>query len=254
MRLRIEDLDRSRARAEYVEAIFEDLHWLGVAWQEPVVYQSARGEAYRSALSEFERQGLTYPCFCTRGQIAAELARAGEAPQGPEGPLYPGTCRRLSATERQDRLSRGEPFAIRLDAARASERIGALQFIEEGAGPHGEHGTIDVQPLRLGDIVLARKDLPAAYHLAVVIDDALQAITLVTRAQDLFGATHVQCVLQRLLDLPTPRYAHHRLMLDEQGRKLSKREGAESLRSLRAQGVTPAEIRARLQGGGSRDT
>lgn len=244
--LRIEDLDRGRARAEYDSALREDLAWLGLRWHEPVLRQSTRADAYRIALARLEQAGLVYPCFCSRRDIVQEIARAAEAPQGPHGPLYPGTCRSLSPQQRDRRLSRGEKFALRLDAAKAADASAGLTFTETGAGPGGEHGEIRVEPTRLGDIVLSRDELPAAYHLAVVVDDAFQGVTLVTRGNDLFGASHVQRVLQSVLGLPAPRYAHHRLILDTDGRKLSKREHATTLRSLREAGHSAADIRRGL--------
>jgi glutamyl-Q tRNA(Asp) synthetase len=245
--LRIEDLDTSRCREEFVQAIFEDLHWLGLIWEEPVLRQSARGEAYRAALRTLDAQGLIYPCFCSRREIADEIVRAAEAPHGPDGPIYPGTCRRLTNAERAHKIGSGMPFALRLDAAKAGRLVGPLTFEERGAGPASECGIIAVDPLLFGDIVLARKDLPAAYHLAVVIDDAHQGVTLVTRGNDLFAAAHVQRLLQALLKLPAPEYAHHRLILDANGKKFSKRDGAVTLRHLRESGATPADIRARLE-------
>lgn len=250
--LRIEDLDLSRCRPQFEAAILEDLAWLGLSWRKPVLHQSSRGEAYRAALAALERHGVTYPCFCTRAEIAAEVARAAQAPhpQQPAGTaLYPGTCRSLSPAERARRIARGEAFAVRLNAARAAEIIERrdLRFTETGAGPSAETGHIEVDPLLLGDVVIARKDLPAAYHLAVVIDDAFQGITMVTRGNDLFSATHVQRLLQALLGLPMPLYMHHRLILDEQGRKFSKRDEAPTLSSLRTQGITPQEIRRQLR-------
>jgi glutamyl-Q tRNA(Asp) synthetase len=242
--LRIEDIDLGRAREEFVDAIYEDLAWLGLGWETPVLRQSARFEAYRAALTQLG--GLLYPCFCTRKDIADEIARAGEAPHGPEGPLYPGTCRNLSQHERSARIASGQSYALRLDVWRAAEIAGALSFEEQGAGPHGEHGMIAVEPALFGDIVLARKDIPASYHLAVVVDDAFQGVTLVTRGNDLFAATHVQRLLQNLLGLSAPAYAHHKLILDEQGRKFSKRDRAVTLRDLRASGETPETIRTKL--------
>lgn len=262
--LRIEDLDRARCRPEFVAAIFEDLGWLGLTWREPVLYQSTRAAAYGEALSRLSARGLTYPCFCTRSAIAdarasdagmadavaADIARAGEAPHPSMLPasLYPGTCRQLSTTERQRRLERGEAHALRLDAARAACQPEArqLQFVEEGEAVCGRATCIPVQPQLLGDIVLARKDLPAAYHLAVVVDDSFEGITCVTRGEDLLSATHVQRLLQALLGLAVPRYAHHRLILDAQGRKFSKRDRSPTLRALRAEGCTPAILRQRL--------
>ncbi|HWY62766.1 MAG TPA: tRNA glutamyl-Q(34) synthetase GluQRS [Rhizomicrobium sp.] len=247
--LRIEDLDQGRAREEFVSAIFEDLNWLGLNWGEPVMRQSARMAAYRSALDILTRQGLVYPCFCTRKEIAEEIARAREAPHlsdlaaprpgGDDGPIYPGTCRTLSRASRDEAIAAGNPYVQRLDAAKAAAMTGPLTFTEYGKPRRAD-------PLRFGDIVLARRDVPAAYHLAVVVDDAFQGVTLVTRGEDLLPATHVQRLLQTLLSMPEPHYAHHRLILDDQGRKFSKRDQAVTLRALRAAGVTPEDILARL--------
>lgn len=244
--LRIEDIDQSRSKPEFDSAIVEDLNWLGLAWDGPVLHQSTRLAAYRAHLAQLDAAALLYPCFCTRGEIAAEIARAIEAPHGPEGPLYPGTCRALSKDEREARIAGGAPYALRLDTAAAAQRCGELHFVEEGAGPDGERGEIAVDPVLFGDVVVARKDAPASYHLAVVADDAFQGVSLVTRGNDLFAATHIQRLLQALLGLSAPRYAHHRLVLDESGRKFSKRDQAVTLRALRDSGVTPRDIRARL--------
>jgi glutamyl-Q tRNA(Asp) synthetase len=246
--VRIEDIDTTRCRPEFEQAIYEDLAWLGLKWETPVIRQSNRFEAYRATLSKLDQRHLLYPCFCTRAEIGAEIARAAEAPQGPEGAIYPGTCRRLSESERKVRLESGAPYALRLDARAAAAQIGSLSFDEQGAGPHGEHGVIAADPLMFGDIVLARKETPASYHLSVVADDAYQGVTLVTRGNDLFAAAHIQRVLQALLELPTPAYAHHKLILSEQGKKFSKRDSAVTLRDLRAQDITPAQIEARLFG------
>lgn len=245
--LRIEDIDLARARPEYETAIAADLAWLDLRWEEPALQQSTRFDAYRAALDRLDAQGLLYPCFCTRAEIASEIARAGEAPHGPEGAHYPGTCRHLDAETRAARIAAGMPYALRLDVATAARRVGSLSFVEEGRGPAGERGTILAEPSLFGDIVLARKEMPTSYHLAVVVDDAFQGVTLVTRGNDLFAATPVQRLLQALLDLPTPAYAHHRLILDAQGRKFSKRDKAMTLRELRAQGETPASIHARFR-------
>ena len=231
--LRIEDLDRGRSRDTLIEAIYRDLKWLGLSWNEPVLRQSRRGDAYAAALAMLTAKGLTYPCICSRREIADEIARAGDAPHGPDGPLYPGTCRHLPSAPQ------GQPHVLRLDAAKAAALAGPLTFREHGH-------VMPVDPLRFGDIVLARKDLPAAYHLAVVVDDAFQGVTLVTRGEDLAPATHVQRLLQALLGLPEPAYAHHRLVLDEAGRKFSKRDQAVTLASLRESGATPSDIRALL--------
>jgi glutamyl-Q tRNA(Asp) synthetase len=241
--VRIEDIDLTRVRPEFEAAIFEDLHWLGLHWEMPVLRQSSRFEAYRAALDRLQSLELLYPCFCTRAEIAAEVARASEAPHGPEGALYPGTCRHLDAKARAVRMTAGEPYALRLDVHKAARRVGKLSFVEDGGGPSGEHGRVDVDPLLFGDIVLARKETPASYHLAVVVDDAFQGVT---RGNDLFAATHVQRLLQALLELPEPRYAHHLLILDRTGRKFSKRDKSVTLRELRAQGETPPSIRERL--------
>jgi glutamyl-Q tRNA(Asp) synthetase len=242
--LRMEDIDRTRCRSEYDTAIVEDLAWLGLSWDAPILRQSLRFDAYRAALGALEERALIYPCFCTRRDIATEIARASQA--GPEGPLYPGTCRKLSLAERASRIASGASYALRLDVAEAARLTSPLEFHESGCGPHNERGTIAVDPRALGDVVLARKDTPTSYHLAVVIDDAHQGVTLVTRGSDLFPATHVHRLLQALLDLPVPLYAHHKLILDGRGRKFSKSDGAVALRDLRDAGVTPDEIRARL--------
>jgi glutamyl-Q tRNA(Asp) synthetase len=244
--LRIEDIDRDRCRLEFEQAIYEDLAWIGLEWEEPPLRQSERMDTYRAALARLDAGGLVYPCFCTRTEIAAEIARAAEAPHSTEGPLYPGTCRELSEAERQVRLDSGIPCAFRLKARKALGRIGEVQFEEHGRGPSGEHGTITADPMVFGDVVLARKALPAAYHLAVVVDDAFQGVTMVTRGEDLFMATHVQQLIRALLNLPSPIYAHHKLILDGNGRKFSKRDRGVTLREMRQSGFTPEQIRERL--------
>jgi glutamyl-Q tRNA(Asp) synthetase len=230
--LRIEDIDTARCRPQFEAAIYEDLAWLGLDWEKPVLRQSTHFAAYRAALDQIE--DLTYPCFCTR----ADIAGAASAPHGPEGRVYPGTCRHLRR-QPQD----GEPFALRLDVAKAAARVGDLGFEELGKGPNGETGPVVADPRRFGDIVLARKETPASYHLAVVVDDAFQGVTLVTRGRDLFAATHVQRLLQALLGLPAPRYAHHDLILGKDGRKFSKRDNAVTLRALRESGASVGQIR-----------
>lgn len=246
--LRIEDIDKGRSRDAFILAIFYDLKWLGLSWDEPTMRQSTRMGAYAEALVNLKARGLVYPCFCTRAEIATEIARAGEAQHfdnlgpsgpGPDGPLYPGTCRNLSRDEGMARIAAGEGHALRLDVARAAALVGPLSFLERGL----RHA---VDPMRFGDIVIARKDMPTSYHLAVVVDDAHQQVSLVTRGEDLLPATHIQRLLQALLKLPEPGYAHHPLVLDETGRKFSKRDGAVSLESLREAGATPADIRARI--------
>ena len=241
--LRIEDIDTTRCRSKFEAAIYEDLAWLGLDWEKPVLRQSERFDAYRAALATLEAKHLLYPCFCTRAEIATEITRASEAPHGPEGAIYPGTCRHLSAGERATRLASGSPYALRLDVAKAAGRMLELTFEERGYGPNGEHGLMAVNPLLFGDVVLARKETPASYHLSVVMDDAFQGVTLVTRGHDLFSAAHIQRLLQALLGLPAPSYAHHRLILDEHGKKFSKRDAAATLRDLRARGVAPDQVR-----------
>jgi glutamyl-Q tRNA(Asp) synthetase len=236
--LRIEDIDRGRAREEFVDAIFEDLGWLGLAWETPVWRQSARFAHYQRALDALGARGLLYPCFCTRAAIRREIGAAVAAPHGPDGPLYPGTCRGLSPAERTDRIAAGAAFAWRLDVARAAHAAGPLAWTDRDAGE------TRATPEIFGDVVLARKDVPASYHLACTVDDAAQGITLVTRGRDLFAATHLHRLLQALLGLPTPAYAHHGLVLGPDGRKLSKRDRPPTLRALRQAGQSPASVRA----------
>ncbi|MGQ9368482.1 tRNA glutamyl-Q(34) synthetase GluQRS [Azospirillum sp. A39] len=235
--LRIEDIDPTRCRPAFVDDLMEDLAWLGLTWETPVRRQSEHLADHRAALARLEDGGLVYPCFCTRKEIAAEVARAGHAPHGPDGPLYPGTCRALPASRRQARRAAGDPFALRLDVTRALERTGPLRWYDRARGWQ------EATPQILGDVVLARKETPTSYHLAVTVDDALQGVTLVTRGEDLFFASHLHRLLQALLDLPVPAWHHHPLLTDERGERLAKRAGAPSLRALRAAGRTPAEVR-----------
>jgi glutamyl-Q tRNA(Asp) synthetase len=245
--LRIEDIDGARCREEFVAALYEDLAWLGIGWEEPVLRQSLRMAAYAGALARLGARGLTYPCFCSRASIAAEIARAAAAPQGPEGPVYPGLCRELGEPARQARIAAGHPYVVRLDMARALAQLSApLSFAEHGRGPGGETGRIGADPAPHGDIVLARKDTPASYHLCVALDDAHQGVSLVTRGEDLFAATALHRLLQTLLGLPEPAYHHHRLIRDETGRRLAKRDRAQTLRRLREEDVSPAAIRENL--------
>jgi glutamyl-Q tRNA(Asp) synthetase len=227
------------ARGTFERAVYEDLAWLGLAWEEPVRRQSEHFAEYAADLDRLESRGLLYPCFCTRREIESALT----APHGPEGAIYPGTCRARDRMERVRRIAAGEPFARRLDLDRALGAVGALSFVEAGS-------TVVVDPARLradvGDVVLARKDVPASYHVAVVHDDALQGITLVVRGDDLAFATPLHRLLQALLGLPTPEYRHHRLITDSAGRRLAKRDGAATLHALRAAGVPPAAVRSRL--------
>jgi glutamyl-Q tRNA(Asp) synthetase len=249
--LRIEDIDATRCRPEYEAAIVEDLAWLGLRWDEPVLRQSARSDAYKAALLQLDSLGLVYPSFESRAGIArlvAERDRAGPWPRDPDGvPLYPGAGRSLPAGKRRQRIEAGDPFALRLDAgaavALARSRGSALNWTETGAGPDGETGTVAADPAAWGDVVLARKDVPGSYHLSVVVDDAHQGVTHVVRGQDLFHATSLHRLLQELLGLPAPVYHHHRLIRDAGGLKLSKATGATGLRDLRAAGATPHDIR-----------
>jgi glutamyl-Q tRNA(Asp) synthetase len=245
--LRIEDIDKGRCRPEYEQAIKDDLGWLGLAFEEPVRRQFEHFADYAAALKTLDEAGLLYPCFCTRKEIADEIARAAEAPHGPDGPLYPGTCRRLSREAREARITAGESYALRLDVEKAAGKVARpLTFMEQGAGPDGETGEQIARTALFGDVVLARKELPASYHLAVVVDDALQGVTLVTRGHDLFPATHIHRLLQACLGYEPPAYAHHRLILDASGKKFSKRDRSVTLESLRRNGTTPASIIAQL--------
>jgi glutamyl-Q tRNA(Asp) synthetase len=247
--LRIEDIDRSRCRPEYEAAIYQDLTWLGIAWEEPVRRQSEHFAAYRDALDRLTAMGLLYPSFESRAEIARLVAareQAGPWPRDPDGaPLYPGTAKELSEVERRRRMA-DEPYALRLDMAAARARAGELDWNEAGRGPNDETGRVAANAAQWGDVVLGRKDAPTSYHLAVVVDDALQGVTHVVRGEDLFWATGVHRLLQELLDLPAPTYHHHRLIRDADGRKLAKSTNATGLRELRAQGATPADIRNRV--------
>lgn len=229
--LRLEDIDITRSRPEYETAIYEDLHWLGLTWEEPVRRQSEHFADYRNALAKLDAMGLLYPCFCTRKEIQEEIARAGAAPHGPEGPLYPGTCRSLSPEEAQQRKASGRDYALRLDIEKALA-LGGRDLVWGDLA----YGTFLATPEILGDVVLARKETPTSYHLAVVVDDAAQDITLVTRGEDLLTATHLHRLLQSLLGLPVPRWKHHKLVTDSEGKRLAKRDNARALRTLREQG------------------
>ncbi len=240
--LRIEDIDLGRSRPDFEAAIYEDLAWLGLTWEAPVRRQSQHFADYAAALRQLVARDLIYPCFCSR----KEIARAASGQTDPDGaPLYPGTCRHLSVQERQKRLSKGQPAAQRLDMAAALSRCGErLHWAEYDLGT--EPRDVVADPGAWGDVVLARKDIPTSYHMAVVVDDALQGVSDVVRGADLFHATSIHRLLQALLHLPQPRYHHHPLILDEAQRKLSKSLMSKSLRDLRAEGITPAEIKARL--------
>jgi glutamyl-Q tRNA(Asp) synthetase len=246
--LRIEDTDPTRCKPEFESAIYEDLNWLGLKWETPVRRQSDHFADYAVALRKLDEAGLVYPCFCTRAEIAAEIAVSVAAPHGVDGPIYPGTCRSLSKATVEERARAGTPNAQRLNLDKALRLLGgrALHFVESGEGANEKTGTITAAPELFGDFVLARKDTPTSYHLAVVHDDALQGVTLVTRGKDIFPATSIQRLLQELLGLPTPEYRHHRLLTDESGKRFAKRDKSVTLRELRAGGVTASEIRTRL--------
>ena len=247
--LRIEDIDPGRARPEHIDGILSDLEWLGLEYDGEILYQSERLPLYAEALDRLKEQGLVYPCFCTRSAIAAEIASSAAAPHpgsesgagSPDGPLYPGTCRRLSEEERR-RRTEAEPHAWRLDMARAAAAAGPLYW---------EDGDTEVQaePQAFGDVVLARKDAPVSYHLAVTVDDAAQGVTEVVRGRDLYAATDVHRLLQALLGLAVPHYRHHPLLTDSEGRRLAKRHGAPSLADLRAGGADPAALVTALRAG-----
>lgn len=241
--LRIEDIDHPRCKPEFEQAIYDDLAWLGLTWPTPVLCQSDRRTAYDAALTRLTDMGLTYPCACTRGDIRAALSAPQEgAPMiGPDGPIYPGTCRDLPPRTPKD------TDAIRLNIARAVEHLGGqkLTFTETGPLYTGTHNIdLNALPETVGDIVLARRDIGTSYHIAVTVDDAAQGVTTVTRGADLFAATTVHVLLQRLLNLPTPTYHHHALIRDDTGKRLAKRDDARAIAKYRADGATPADIRA----------
>ena len=245
--LRIEDIDAARCRPEYEAAIYEDLRWLGIAWQQDVRRQSEHFDDYQSAVNKLEAMGLLYPSFESRSEIAALVAerdRQGHWPRDPDGvPLYPGRARKMPKAERERRRREGEPYALRLAMDAAVAQAGVLTWTETGSGPQGQSGTVAAAPQMWGDVVLARKETPTSYHLAVALDDALQGVTGVVRGQDLFWSTSIHRLLQALLSLPEPAYHHHKLIVDAAGRKLSKSTLATSLRDLRASGTTPADVR-----------
>jgi glutamyl-Q tRNA(Asp) synthetase len=245
--LRIEDIDAMRCRPEFETAMYEDLAWLGIAWENPVRRQSEHLADYRAALESLSAQGLVYPSFESRAEIAALVAQreaSGRWPRDPDGaPHYPGAARLLSPDQRARLLESGAPYALRLDIGAACARAGNLGWTERGEGPEGETGTVAARPQAWGDVILARKETPTSYHLSVTIDDALQGVTEVVRGQDLFWSTSLHRLLQQLLGLRSPAYRHHRLIRDDAGQKLSKSTAATGLRELRAGGATAAAIR-----------
>ncbi|MBV9531200.1 MAG: tRNA glutamyl-Q(34) synthetase GluQRS [Bradyrhizobium sp.] len=246
--LRIEDIDGARCRGEFEAAIYEDLAWLGMAWEQPVRRQSEHLFDYRNALKELSALRLLYPSFESRAEIARLVAQREEEhgawPRDPDGaPRYPGTANKLPAAARARLMESRGPYALRLDMTAAIKRAGRLVWSELGEGPAGETGPTEARPMAWGDVIVARKETPTSYHLAVVVDDALQGVTEVVRGQDLFHATSVHVLLQHLLGLPQPAYRHHSLILDDAGQKLSKSSKATSLRELRASGVASADVR-----------
>jgi len=243
--LRIEDIDVARMRTEFEDAIEEDLAWLGLDWETPVRRQSDHFDDYGEALGRLAEMNVLYPCFCTRTEIRAEIERAGAAPHGPLGPVYPGLCRDLDPLERQARIDKGEPHALRLHVVRACRLAGGLLWLDE------KQGEIEAEPERFGDVVMARKDVPVSYHLAVTVDDALQSVTLVTRGEDLFEATHIHRLLQALLGLPSPTYHHHPLITGPDGQRFAKRDNSLTIRALREAGRGAGEVIQMAGFGGS---
>ena len=245
--LRLEDIDAARCRPEFEAAIHEDLAWLGLSWERPVRRQSEHLDDYRAALEKLQAMRLSFPSFESRAEIAHLVGDRDVRerwPRDPDGvPVYPGAARQMKEPDRQARIASGDAYAIRLDIDKAMEWTGLLHWNESGAGPAGETGDMIADPAAWGDVIVGRKETPTSYHLSVVIDDALQGVTDVVRGRDLFWSTSVHRVLQALLDLPAPNYHHHRLILDADGKKLSKSTLATGLRELRAQGMTPADVR-----------
>ncbi len=235
--LRIEDIDAGRCRPEYADALLEDLRWLGLEWDGAIRRQSEHLAEYQRALDRLQAEGLVYPCFCTR----ADVLRSQTAPHGPDGAIYPGTCRHLPPATRFARIAAGQSFALRLDVAASCARVGRLSFLEDG------RGRVACHPEQFGDVVLSRRDAIGSYHLCVTHDDAAQGVTLVTRGADLFQATSIHRLLQAVMGWPEPEYAHLPLLTGPDGRRLSKRDGADSLRSMRQAGVSPEQLRAMIR-------
>ncbi len=238
--VRIENIDPGRCKPEYETAILEDLTWLGFTWNTPVRRQSEHMDDYRNALESLHDRNLIYPCFCSRKDIADEIASAGVAPHGPDGPPYPGICRKISESERKERIAKGTPYALRLNMKKAMEYAGPLAW-------HDDKGKkVAARPEIFGDVTLARKETPTSYHLAVTVDDHIQNVNLVVRGEDLFHSTHIHRLLQALLGFNVPQYFHHNLLKDESGRRYSKRDKSVTLRELREKGATPGEIRHKI--------
>jgi glutamyl-Q tRNA(Asp) synthetase len=242
--LRIEDIDQTRCKREYTDTIFDDLAWLGLTWPQPVRIQSQHMDDYASLLSILREDDLVYPCFCTRKDIEAEITQAGNAPHGFDGHVYPGTCRNISAQQRNDLIAQGVPYALRLDMHKALRRVtGPLVWHDRYKGAQ------TANPARHGDVVLGRKDCMASYHLCVTHDDHLQHVSLITRGEDLFEATDIHVLLQHILGYDTPEYAHHGLLLDKDGKRFAKRNHAVTLQDLRNNGVQPDQLKTALQDG-----
>lgn len=238
--LRFEDIDTSRVRDEFYTGITEDLRWLGLDWDEQPLLQTTRHLAYQDAFNSLRERQLIYPCFCTRKEIQAEWLAMGGAPHSPEGPVYPAICRRLLEHEQDEKLAAGTPHAWRLDTEKAAALTGSLTFEDL------RFGSINVDPHLLGHVVLARKDIGISYHLAVVVDDAYQQVTHVTRGEDLLASTHIHRLLQTLLGMPAPTYLHHELVLDEHGTRLAKRSDSLAIATLRETGKSPTEVLAMI--------
>jgi glutamyl-Q tRNA(Asp) synthetase len=234
--VRIEDIDLRRCKREYETSILVDLKWLGFDWDGAVRRQSEHFATYGKVLDRLDQRGLVYPCFCSRADIEREIAASANAPHGPDGPLYPGTCRHLSAQERRERITAGHEHCLRLDSARAAKEAGPYHFADERLG------RIEGQPLLMGDFVIARKDTPTSYHLSVTVDDHLQGVTLVTRGMDVLPSTHVHGLLQKLLGFAQPLYAHHALLTDPAGRRFAKRDRAMTIGAMREGGMSPDEV------------
>jgi glutamyl-Q tRNA(Asp) synthetase len=235
--LRIEDIDTTRCKPEFCDAILDDLTWLGLTWPTPVRKQSQHLDDYKKTLQILTDRGLTYPCFCTRKDIDDEIKRSPSAPHGPDGYLYPGTCKNISESNQLDNIAQGKNYAIRLHMAKAIQQTGPLRWLDH------QKGWQDATPHILGDVVLARKDTPASYHLCVTHDDALQNINLVTRGDDLFHATHLHRLLQELLNYPVPNYHHHPLLTDADGKRFAKRDKSLTIREIRNKGFSAAQLR-----------
>ena len=239
--LRVEDIDPRAQHPEYLELMYEDLCWLGLEFDGEVMVQTRRFGVYHEVLEQLRGMGLLYPCFCTRTEIKNQVAEMGRAPHATLGYLYPGTCRNLPPDVVAERLAAGAPHTWRLNMQRVQELIGCPTWHDM------MRGTQRCVPTAYGDVVLARKDFPASYHLAVVVDDAAQGVTHVTRGADLFDSTHIHRALQGVLGLPVPQYCHHALLRDNAGKRLAKRDGARSIASLREAGFTPSQVLESLE-------